>query len=141
MPVGLEMEEGGVSWTWRWAVGGKAGPPELLVLGQPCFPCQLFLHWHWVSLPSADWVKIPGTAPPTPQPPLQLHNPSSPPTLHLHGASSISLSCSTDTPPGEWAWGRRIILYTHRSYPVLDFQVEIRIGCTASICTVGHGLV
>lgn len=67
MPVGLEMEEGGFSWTWRWAVGGKAGPPELLVLGQPCFPCQLFLHWHWVSLPSADWVKIPGTAPPTPQ--------------------------------------------------------------------------
>ena len=32
MPVGLEMEEGVVSWIWRWAVGGKAGPPELLVL-------------------------------------------------------------------------------------------------------------
>ena len=98
MPVGLEMEEGVVSWTWRWAVvvvGGKAGPPELLVLGQPCFPSQLFLHWPWVPLSSADWVKIPGTAPPTSQPPIPTRAASS-------WGFPVSLSCSTDTSTGEW---------------------------------------
>lgn len=50
-------------------MGGKAGPPEIFVLGQPCFPWQLFLHRHWVPLPSADWVTTPGTAPPAPQRP------------------------------------------------------------------------
>ena len=69
--------------------------------------------------------------------------PPSPPTPHLHGAS-LYLQAAHLTPSrgnGMWTWGRRIILYTHRSYPVLDFQVEIQTGCTSSICTVGHGLV
>lgn len=125
----------------RWV--GKLALRNCLSLASPVSHASSFCIGTGSPLPSADWVKIPGTFRPSTPQSLSTPQPLIPHPHCTFMGLPISLSCSTDTSTGEWDMdlGEEDSLHTHRSYPVLDFQVEIRISCTASICTVGHGCV